>query len=306
MPEKRIKISLPEDKQIHIDRDIKRFLPSAGEAELKVLLYSLCEREFSLSEAAEFLQLDKSDIESAVGFWRGAQLLGTADEDKSRQSVKTGLYQSYDSQLLSEQLDGNKDFKALCDYMEKKLEKLLNKNDINMIFYLYDFVGLSAEYIMALTEYCIQKGKHSMQYIMKTALGKADEGIDTYEKLEEWLKLKRTSDDKKRRFASACGWGNREPSANEKKYLEYWFDENQASYELVHLAYEKTVDSIGVVKLPYMSKILESWFEKGYKTPEDVKNDRKEDRQQSGSAESYDVDEFFAAAVEKGMRRNAR
>ena len=28
MPEKRIKISLPEDKQIHIDRDIKRFLPS--------------------------------------------------------------------------------------------------------------------------------------------------------------------------------------------------------------------------------------------------------------------------------------
>ena len=66
MPEKRIKISLPEDKQIHIDRDIKRFLPSAGEAELKVLLYSLCEREFSLSEAAEFLQLDKSDIESAV------------------------------------------------------------------------------------------------------------------------------------------------------------------------------------------------------------------------------------------------
>ena len=55
-----------------------------------------------------------------------------------------------------------------------------------------------------------------------------------------------------------------------------------------------------------MSKILESWFEKGYKTPEDVKNDRKEDRQQSGSAESYDVDEFFAAAVEKGMRRNAR
>lgn len=306
MPEKRIKISLPEDKQIHIDRDIKRFLPSAGEAELKVLLYSLCEREFSLSEAAEFLQLDKSDIESAVGFWRGAQLLGTADEDKSRQSAKTGLYQSYDSQLLSEQLDGNKDFKVLCDYMEKKLEKLLNKNDINMIFYLYDFVGLSAEYIMALTEYCIQKGKHSMQYIMKTALGKADEGIDTYEKLEEWLKLKRTSDDKKRRFASACGWGNREPSANEKKYLEYWFDENQASYELVHLAYEKTVDSIGVVKLPYMSKILESWFEKGYKTPEDVKNDRKEDRQQSGSAESYDVDEFFAAAVEKGMRRNAR
>ena len=145
-----------------------------------------------------------------------------------------------------------------------------------------------------------------MQYIMKTALGKAEERIDTYDKVEGWLKLKRTSGKKKRRFASACGWGNGEPSANEKKYLEYWFDENQASYELVHLAYEKTVDSKGVVKLPYMSKILESWFEKGYKTPEDVKNDRKEDRQQSGSAESYDVDEFFAAAVEKGMRRNAR
>ena len=49
-----------------------------------------------------------------------------------------------------------------------------------------------------------------------------------------------------------------------------------------------------------MSKILESWFEKGYKTPEDVKNDRKEDRQQSGSAESYDVDEFVPQPLKKG------
>lgn len=71
----------------------------------------------------------------------------------------------------------------------------------------------------------------------------------------------------------------------------------------MHLAYEKTVDSIGKVKLAYMNKILESWFEKGYQTPEDVNNDRQAPKKKDGAeaGSSFDADDFFAAAVKKGM-----
>ena len=52
-----------------------------------------------------------------------------------------------------------------------------------------------------------------------------------------------------------------------------------------------------------MNKILESWFEKGYQTPEDVNNDRQEPKKKDGAeaGSSFDADDFFAAAVKKGM-----
>ena len=49
MAEKRIRISRPEEKFIYIDKAVGKLLPSAGESELKVLLYALCEQEFSVS-----------------------------------------------------------------------------------------------------------------------------------------------------------------------------------------------------------------------------------------------------------------
>ena len=303
MADKRIRVGRPEEKFIYIDKSVGKLLPAAGEAELKVLLYALCEQEFSVAEAAAYLKITAGEVESALCFWRGAQLLDTAEAEKPAAHAKINLFQSYDGELLAKQVEENATFKTLCEFMEKKLEKLLNKNDLNSLFYLFDYVGLSAEYIMALTEYCVQKGKGSMQYILKTALGKADDGVDTYEKLEEWLRRKRSADDSVRRLAAACGWGDRELTANEKKYVRRWFEEEQASYELVHLAYEKTVDSIGKVKLAYMNKILESWFEKGYQTPEDVNHDRQAPKKKDGAeaGSSFDADDFFAAAVKKGM-----
>ena len=217
MADKRIRVGRPEEKFIYIDKSVGKLLPAAGEAELKVLLYALCEQEFSVAEAAAYLKITAGEVESALCFWRGAQLLDTAEAEKPAAHAKISLFQSYDGELLAKQVEENATFKTLCEFMEKKLEKLLNKNDLNSLFYLFDYVGLSAEYIMALTEYCVQKGKGSMQYILKTALGKADDGVDTYEKLEEWLRRKRSADDSVRRLAAACGWGDRELTANEKK-----------------------------------------------------------------------------------------
>ena len=301
MAEKRIRISRPEEKFIYIDKAVGKLLPSAGESELKVLLYALCEQEFSVSEAAAYLKLTVGEVESALCFWRGAQLLDTEGADRPSSPAKLSLFQSYDGELLAKQVEENPTFKALCDYMGKKLEKLLNKNDLNSLFYLFDYVGLSAEYLMALTEYCVQKGKRSMQYILKTALGLFDEGVDSYETLEAWLCRKRSADDNIRRLAATCGWGDRELTANEKKYVRHWFEEAQASYELVHLAYEKTVDAIGKVRLAYMNKSLDSWFEKGYRTPEEVNSGRQETKKTPESSSSFDADDFFAAAVKKGM-----
>lgn len=76
MAEKRIRISRPEEKFIYIDKAVGKLLPSAGESELKVLLYALCEQEFSVSEAAAYLKLTVGEVESALCFWRGRAASG--------------------------------------------------------------------------------------------------------------------------------------------------------------------------------------------------------------------------------------
>lgn len=76
--------------------------------------------------------------------------------------------------------------------------------------------------------------------------------------------------------------------------------------DMVELAYDKTVDSIGKVSFNYMDKILRTWFENGIKSAEaaedfdvrtkPVKKQSKANVQaqpQKSSAPSYDLDLYF-------------
>ena len=64
MADKRIRVGRPEEKFIYIDKSVGKLLPAAGEAELKVLLYALCEQEFSVAEAAAYLKITAGEVES--------------------------------------------------------------------------------------------------------------------------------------------------------------------------------------------------------------------------------------------------
>ena len=71
------------------------------------------------------------------------------------------------------------------------------------------------------------------------------------------------------------------------------------SFEMVKLAYEITVDKTHEVNFNYMGKILENWFAAGYKTPDDIKNSGGRKPVLKGTADSFSVDDFVAAALKK-------
>lgn len=274
MADKRIRVGRPEEKFIYIDKSVGKLLPAAGEAELKVLLYALCEQEFSVAEAAAYLKITAGEVESALCFWRGAQLLDTAEAEKPAAHAKISLFQSYDGELLAKQVEENATFKTLCEFMEKKLEKLLNKNDLNSLFYLFDYVGCPPNTLWRSPNTASRRARAVCSTYSRPRSARRTTAWTPMKSWRNGCAASARPTTASGRLAAACGWGDRELTANEKKYVRRWFEEEQASYELVHLAYEKTVDSIGKVKLAYMNKILESWFEKGYQTPEDVNNDR--------------------------------
>ena len=259
------------------------------------MIYLFATGDYAPGETARELRLTVSDVESAVSFWRGAGIieLYTAKEAKKIGSVN--LYQTYDADILSAAVEKDDDFKNVCDMIGDLLGRLLNKNDYNSLFYLYDYAGMPADFICGVAEFCSQEKKLSMQYIMKTALGLHDDGIDSYEKLEQHLAHREKARTSTGMLRKLCGLGERELTTKESNFVSNWFIKWDIPFELVRLSYEKMINAIGKVQLSYMNTILKSWYNNGYKTLEDVeKGDAKESVESS-----FDTDEFFEAAVKR-------
>ena len=62
---------------------------------------------------------------------------------------------------------------------------------------------------------------------------------------------------------------------------------------------EITVDTINKPSMPYANKILERWFADGYKTVADVDNAMDEYKRKKNDGSSFDVNEFFEAALRR-------
>ncbi|PKM62824.1 MAG: hypothetical protein CVU97_03260 [Firmicutes bacterium HGW-Firmicutes-21] len=294
----RKKINVPNNDFIILPRAVEKLLKNAGAAELKVLLHLFASGEYTTGEAARELGLSVSEVESAVAFWRGAGILELSSvKDTKKSNTAVSLYQTYDSDILSAAVEKDSDFKSVCDMVGDLLNRLLNKNDYNSLYYLYDYVRLPADFICGVAELCTQGKKFSMQYMMKTALGLCDDGIDSYEKLEEYLARREKSATSTGMLRKLCGMGDRELSPKESEFVNRWFLQWNIPFELVKLAYEKTVDATGKVQFSYMNSILKSWYESGFKTAEDVRAGDKKEAVES----SFDTDEFFEAAVKRSM-----
>ena len=298
-----MKIKTPNDEVILLPRDVLGRLKDATGAELKVFLYLYAWKQAETPEMASQLGISPSEVDAALAFWRGAGLLETDDSPQKKPlPASTSLFKNYDSQTISSQLEKDKAFRACCDLVAEKLGKQLTKNDYSSLLYLCDYVNLPPEVVSGITEYCVSRGKTSMQYLMKTALSMYEkDGIDTYEKLEAYLTRLEQVRNIEEQVRRMCGFGNRELSSKERDLLNRWFGEWDLRMELVRLSYEKTVDALGKVSLSYMNSILKRWYENGLLSPEDV--EAKDSKQESvGSAAGYtDSDEFFAAALKAGF-----
>ncbi len=296
---KRRKIETPAENLIVIPREVLKLIKNATEPDLKVIIYLYANGDYTVSEMVRELGLNQGEIEAALSFWRGAGIIAPVSAGRKKKELSSvNLYQTYDSETISEAVQKDNDFRSLAEMVGDLLGRVLNKNDYNSLYYLYDYVNLPADFICGVAQYSTGQKKTSLQYIMKTALGLYDDGIDTYEKLEELIAKKEKTRKSANRLKKICGMGDRDLSPKENAHVERWFETWDIPFDLVKLAYDKTVDATGKVQFAYMNTILKNWHESGYKTEEDVKAEEKK----TGTVSSFDDDEFFEAALKKGRK----
>lgn len=269
-------------------------------AELKVLLHGAGGASCEPTRLAEELGITADEAEAALVTLEGLAIVSLKEEKNKKN--KSHINAQYDSEELADAIDVNDSFKIVVEFATEKLQKQLNRNDLNTLFSMYDFYGMSSEFICGVIDYCVSVNKYSLAYIFNTAVSMQADGVNSYESLQEHLKEKRATDSKASRFRRLCGWGSRELTVKERNYTERWFGEMGLSFELVKHAYEITVNNTGEVALPYMSKLLEKWHAAGIKTPAEVEKQQREKPKQKKSGGGYDaeVEQLLRSAAEKG------
>jgi DnaD/phage-associated family protein len=165
------------------------------------------------------------------------------------------------SEAQIKQLTENDEVKWLLNIIEIYLDRLIKPMDMQLILYLYESLGFSAELIMYLYEYCISKNKKNPSYIEAVALSWAEEGVDTVEKAEAKTALYNSN---YTAINKAFGL-NRAPGQIEKQFIEKWLNKFGFSIDIIIEACNRTILLTQKPDFKYADKILENWNKKGVK-----------------------------------------
>lgn len=165
------------------------------------------------------------------------------------------------SEAQIKQLTNTDEVKWLLNIIEIYLDRLIKPMDLQLILYLYESVGFSAELIMYLYEYCVSKNKKNPSYIEAVALSWAEEGIDTVEKAETATALYNSN-----YSAVNKAFGlNRAPGQIEKQFINKWLNKYGFSIDIIVEACNRTILQTQKPDFKYSDKILENWHKKGVK-----------------------------------------
>ena len=273
---------------------------------IKVLLYIM--RNMSVNpdnaEIAAAAGLSEYEVEEALLYWAGAGILLPDGRSAEKTEIKApAVKQNAKPDRADVARRGAEDEKIryLLTETQMKLGRNLKSNESSTLVWLYDDLGLDVSLILMIVQYAAAHGKPRIGFIESTATDWVNRGIDTIAEADRELNKMAMSEQAWGIVCSSFGLEKRKPSKNELKLSLMWVDEWKMSREMLTAAYNACVDSISKFDMKYVSKILENWHEKGYKTPDDIEEKKKNDNTESESFATYDLDLF-----EKMINSNLR
>ena len=143
---------------------------------------------------------------------------------------------SYSSDDIAKRAEEDEAFQTVIYEAQQVMGRMLNSNDMKILFGMYDYLGLPAEVIMVLMNYCVQR----------------------YED--------RKGEGRKPTFR----YRDRDLTETETNYLRTWM-EMGFDLEMLREAYDRTVTNTGKRAWGYMNSILESWRDKGIFSRKDIR-----------------------------------
>lgn len=271
-----------------------RRLLEAGDGDCALLYLALLERGGDAQAARDRLGWPVPRTEAAYGRLVTLGLASGAPPAAPEGPAEPDRLPEYSRSDLIGALDQDPPFVALYQEVQRLLNRPLSDNDLKCLYTIYDYLALPPEVIMLLVGFALQtarrqKGRREgvtvrMPQVQKLAFRWKRLGLDTVERAEDYLRRQERVDAREWSILSAVGVTQRRPAVEkEREFIDRWV-ELGISDELIAMAYERTVYQKGAMNWPYLNKILMSWHQAGYATPEQVRAGDKPPQRSGGGA----------------------
>ncbi len=317
---------------------VDEHLKMASKDQLMVLLWILrnCPDSADLYEMSEKLNIDPRDAIDYLEYWldRGvlasdgklrdkkpepeyvsaspaAEAVKTETKPEIETEVKNVIQADFEPSKPSNaeiaiRLEESPEIGYLFNEAQSKLGKTIGYDGQCTLLLLHDHYGLPAAVLFMLIEYCVSVGKTNYAYIKAVGKDWGMREVDTVEKAAEQIESLNSINRIWRILATNQGLSNHRPTTRTVPYIKRWISDFKFNEEMIIYAYEETVNNTGKFQLKYADLVLKSWFEAGFKNPDDVENGRnvlaekfsgKKTAKSSKQKEpertaSYDLDEF--------------
>lgn len=270
--------------------------------------------------AAAEAGFSRAELDRALSFWQGAGVIDVEEGEEAlvpapvrvetvtpptpaqpKLERETEL-PHYTTEQLTTLLESRAEAKHLVDAAQQTFGKMFTTMETNIVLGMLDYLALEPEYILVLLAWCNAKGKKSMRYAEKKAIGLWDEGIRDALTLNNYLRRSDELEEATHRMRALFGAADRTLTPKEKAAFNRWVDEFHYPLEIVTRAYEATVDAIGKVSIPYTDSILTRWHAEGLKTLDDIEAnlaERAREKADASPVSSFDTDEMFENALKR-------
>ena len=284
-----------------------------GSSDKELAAGELCMTRAQIDNAAEKL--------SRMGFISEAEgtVPGSVPTAASSTPVPADDPPDYSGEEIVQVLNSDKSFQALKDRLQEITGKTLSRSELSSLLGIYRHLGLPADVIYVLFQYCLDIS-HSMygisrtptvRYIEKTAYSWANAGISSAEEAEVYAEKHKALLSETGKIKQVLEIYDRKLTTNEHGYITSWIEMGYHE-ETIRMAYERTIDNIGKLSMPYMNKIILRWNEDGlYSTEQIEQQDRPEKagsvirsrrsgRTSGGADADFDPDEIDKVSITKG------
>lgn len=220
-------------------------------------------------------------------------LIEKEEEPEHKQRFTVTRPQKPDYVFTSQRLADDEELALLVNEAQSAFGKTLSNSDIATLLMLKDTCGLPLDVILMLIQYCISIGKGNMRTVEKIGIGWADDGIYTLEAADNKIRMIKQSSKNFAIISSAFGLSNiGSPTKKQLEYGDKWVGEWKFSPEMLREAYERCVDTKGVMNFKYIDGILKRWNANGINNTNDLitfekLSSKQADKKKSNSSIDY-------------------
>lgn len=266
---------------------------------------------FNSETIARNLSITVEEVLDAWDYWEkeGIVVKHPGDEDGAYGIEFVNLKQYYADNIYKERIiaeaknsddDSKKtisaasdnEIKSMFESVEEIMGRPLTITEKKRIISWLNSYGTSPEMMVQAFSYCVNnKKKKSLRSVENVITSWHDANVTDIDTMAEYLEKKNDRYSVYSRISKSLGFSNRILTEAETKAIDKWVDEWGFSMEMIMKCLENSTKMTSP-NLNYFDSILNRWYDKGFKTVDDLKNDKKPDEKKKAKPDKETANKF--------------